>query len=465
MDSTQAGAAGTARGDGSRGDGGDGMGELPAREAREAGPEGPGIVRGTLGPVRIGAIWLAANLVVTTLLTGTLFVPGVRYGEALLWIAAGTLAGTVVLTLVAVMGARTGLATMQLTRASFGAGGSIVPSASNLVILMGWSWVQAMLAGISLDALLLTFTGFSNPVLCAALCQLVVVGLAILGHAGIERIQPLLGLAILAFMAAVFVIAFTAHPPADYFAIPADPAAGMTGAGVFDIVFATAISWTVLSADLTRTARSPRAGAAGAATGYASSTVLAMTLGATAAGFIILGGGEAAPFDPAAVIGAFGPPAALVMFLSVMATNTMVMYGMTVSLQHALPGRRPMRFLPAALVLGAVSIAGATQLALLEQFTSFLSLIGALFIPVFAIMIADHYVLRRGRHPVHRENADPREWNIRAIGSWVLGAVSYWLLAFAWPSPIGAALPALLVSGVCFFAWSRLAPARAPGGR
>ena len=39
-----------------------------------------GPVRGTLSLPRIGMIWLAANLVVTTLLTGTLFVPGVDYG-------------------------------------------------------------------------------------------------------------------------------------------------------------------------------------------------------------------------------------------------------------------------------------------------------------------------------------------------------------------------------------------------
>ena len=35
-----------------------------------------GPVRGTQSLLRIGMIWLAANLVVTTLLTGTLFTPG-----------------------------------------------------------------------------------------------------------------------------------------------------------------------------------------------------------------------------------------------------------------------------------------------------------------------------------------------------------------------------------------------------
>jgi len=50
-----------------------------------------GPVRGTLSLPRIGMIWLAANLVVTTLLTGTLFVPGVDYGLVVVLIIVGVL--------------------------------------------------------------------------------------------------------------------------------------------------------------------------------------------------------------------------------------------------------------------------------------------------------------------------------------------------------------------------------------
>ncbi len=40
---------------------------------------------------------------------------------------------------------------MALTRGPFGTRGSLLPVAANVIILMGWSWVQAMLAGIALD--------------------------------------------------------------------------------------------------------------------------------------------------------------------------------------------------------------------------------------------------------------------------------------------------------------------------
>ena len=59
----------------------------------DGGPEGYGPLRGSLGAPRIGMIWLAANLVVTTLLTGTLFVPGVSWPQALGLIVLGTAIG------------------------------------------------------------------------------------------------------------------------------------------------------------------------------------------------------------------------------------------------------------------------------------------------------------------------------------------------------------------------------------
>ena len=44
-----------------------------------------GVIRGSLSGGRMFMIWLAANLVVTTLLTGTLFVPGVDSFSGSTW--------------------------------------------------------------------------------------------------------------------------------------------------------------------------------------------------------------------------------------------------------------------------------------------------------------------------------------------------------------------------------------------
>jgi NCS1 nucleoside transporter family len=400
---------------------------------------------GTLGVGRTFMVWLAANMVVTTMLTGTLFVPGIPYVTALLAIVGGTLVGVTVLVLIGTIGVRTGLPTMILTRGAFGRRGGHLPAAFNLVVLMGWSWVQALLAGITLDFVVAGATGFSSPVLFAVLCQTIVVVLALLGHSGIQRVEPWLAAVMLVVAAYVFLVAFRDAGLPALLAIPAVPEVGMTAAVAFDVVVATAISWTVLSADVNRHVRTQRDGIVGTALGYSASTIIAMALGATALGYVFLRGQEATSFDPTVVLREFGLPLAVVIFVSVMATNTLVVYGMTLSYQNIRPDSDYVR---AALVIGLISVAGATWQGILDRFVSFLFLISALFVPVFAIMVVDYWILRRGRYAtadlvVRRGGAYwyRRGVNPVAVGCFLVGAAA----AFYWtrigPLPIGATLP------------------------
>jgi NCS1 family nucleobase:cation symporter-1 len=283
--------------------------------------------------------------------------------------------------------------------------------------------------------------------------------LAIFGHAGIARVEPWLALVILAFMAYIFIVAFLAYSPADLAALPLDPAAGWTAVAALDVVIATAISWTVLSAEFNRLARTQSAGIVGSGVGYLLSTVLAMTLGATALAYVVLDGGEAVAFDPTVIVAAFGAPLAVVIFLSVMATNTMVVYGMVSSVVNMVPSRR-VTFLPTAIVLGVISVLGSTWLALLNQFTAFLTVIGALFIPVFAIMIVDYYLVRSRHYGSDILRGTGGEYwyrggvNIAAVVVWLVGAGASLLLTYVVPSPIGATIPTFVLSALLYWGWA-----------
>lgn len=426
-----------------------------------------GPVRGTYSLGRVLMIWLAANLVVTTLLTGTLFVPDVPFGLVIALIVGGTIVGAAVLVTVGAIGTRTGLPTMAITRGPFGTRGSLLPVAANVVILMGWSWVQAMLAGIALNYIVASMTGFSNPVIFAVLCQTIVVILAIFGHAGVARVEPWFAAVILAIAAYIFVMAFTTFSPADFAAIPATLEPFYSPGLAFDVVVATAISWTVLSADFNRFASTTRAGVVGSGIGYTLSTVISMSLGASAIGYVVLGGGNAMPFDPVTIIEPFGALFAVAIFLSVMATNTMVVYGMVTSVVNALPGRR-VKFLPTAIVLGLISIIGSTFFGLLAQFTTFLVTIGALFAPIFAIMIVDYYIVARGSYSADILKAQGgRYWytggiNWLAVASWAVGAASAYVWAYVWPLPFGATVPAFLLTFVVYLALSLARRSKTP---
>ena len=422
----------------------------------DGGHDSAGPVRGRQSLPRIGMIWLAANLVVTTLLTGTLFVPGVSFATASTMIIVGTLLGVIVLTLIGNMGTRTGLPTMALTRGAFGMRGSLLPAAANLIVLMGWSWVQAMLAGVTVNFLVYQATGFSSPILFSVICQTIVVILAIFGHAGISRVEPWLALVILIVMGFVFAAAFAAFHPSEFFAIPVDASLGGTPLITLDMVIATAISWTVLSADMNRHAKSSTAGIVGSGIGYTLSTSIAMFLGLVAFSTVMLRGHDAVAFDPTVIVAEFGWPLGIAIFLSVMATNTMVVFGMVTSTVNARSTWK-LKFVPTALVLGGISILGSTWLGLLTQFTDFLFVISAFFVPVFAIMIADYYILKRrgySRQILH-EVKESRYWyaggiNWAAIIVWVVGAALSYLLAYVIPSPIGANIPAFGISFVLY---------------
>src|SRR5690349_6645578 len=191
------------------------------------------------------------------------------------------------------------------------------------------------------------------------------------------------------------------------------------------VVVATGISWTVLSADFNRHSISQRAGIIGTSLGCTASTVISMTLGATALGYVFLRGGETTSFASTVILAEFGLPLAVVIFLPVMATNTLVVYGMTMSFENLRPNSN---YLRSALVIGLISIAGATWQGILDRFGSFLFLISALFVPVFAIMIVDYWIRRRGQYST-RDLVVPRGgayWylggvNPIAVGSFLVG--------------------------------------------
>lgn len=81
-------------------------------------------------------MWLGANVVVTTILTGMLLVPDLPFLRAMTLVLVGSILG-VGLRLVGLMGTRTRLPTMVLARGAFGMRGSNPPAAVNMVILIG----------------------------------------------------------------------------------------------------------------------------------------------------------------------------------------------------------------------------------------------------------------------------------------------------------------------------------------
>ena len=402
----------------------------------------------SLGAFGTVSLWLGANVVVTTILTGMLLVPDLPFTTAMGSVLIGSLIGAIPLLLVGLMGQRTGLPSMALTRRAYGPLGSRLISLVNMGVLIAWSWIQALLAGMSLDYAIQATTGYSNLPLMTILCESVVVLIVLRGHLGIERVERWAAMAMVALAAVVLYQLNLHYDVTALLDMPVESRNGITLGIAFDIVIATAFSWISSSADYNRNCKSGTIAVWGTYLGYVLAAMIAMGLGAAVSGLSVLNGMEQT-YDPTRLLTGFGfgLPAALVIFFSVMTTNVMAVYSATLSCMNVSPG---MSFWKPALVIGIVTVFGALIPGILDQFQNFLLLIGALFIPAFSVMIADYYLVGRegygpellkARHQLGRPTAPV------AIGAYLIGAglAAYWSLVA--PLAFGASLPVFLITG------------------
>jgi len=99
----------------------------------------------------------------------------------------------------------------------------------------------------------------------------------------------------------------------------------------------------------------------------------------------------------------------------------------------------------------------------------FLFLIGGLFVPLLGIVIADSFVVRRGKYPAASFFEAAPRWRWPAFASWGPAAALYFAIVLL-QLPLGATLPSFGLAVVLHIAFSRVdavltrpAPAAAGG--
>ena len=356
------------------------------------------------------ALW--GSLGVSLLLPVTavfLLAPGMALGAALVAILVGTVLGNVLLGLSAVPGAETGAPAMVLFRGLFGRRGSYVPTALNLLQCIGWSTFEIVIIAESADRVI--GGGWRWPIVLVA--GVVATSMAIRPLAFVRVLKRFLVWVVLASTAYLFYEVLRHDLP------------GLTDGTwdgfwpAVDLVAALSVSWMPLAADYTRQARSGKEAFWGAAVGY----------GVTSAAFFVLGVLVVVSVGGKDVIGSLLAIPAGTIALFVLAVDEVDeafanIYSTAVSAQNIVP-RVDRRVL-------AVAVGGlATVLALvfdIQQYESFLYLLGSVFVPLFAVFIVDYYVLRRRQWDV--SETAPGRWAM--LLPWLAGFVAY-----QWVNPGG----------------------------
>jgi len=222
----------------------------------------------------------------------------------------------------------------------------------------------------------------------------------------------------------------------------------MTG---LDLVIAMPISWMPLVADYSRFARKTSTAFWSTWWGYflVSSWMYALGLSAS------LWTGNAEPHMQ--LLGLMGGQGLLTLALLAVVFSTITsdfpdLYSATCSFLN-ISGRISARTIMG--ITGILSIALALVFPM-ERYQGFLFFIGAMFVPLFGVVLTDYFLLRRRRLDLEAlDRVGGAYWysrghNRAAIFAWAVGFATYEALQLL-RSPVGGSIPSIVVAAVLYY--------------
>jgi putative hydroxymethylpyrimidine transporter CytX len=388
-------------------------------------------------------LWSSLGVGLLVLEAGALLVPGLSPLHALAAIGVGTLVGNLLLSLAGVAGADHGLPTMVLLRPVLGQRGSFLPSLLNLIQLIGWTAFEFWAISLAASRISETLFGFEGYGLWLIVFSVVCTLLALGGPLVVVR-QWLEKFGVWLVYGATLWMTIALFTQYDVLSLLRQPGTGELPFWLaVDLAVAMPVSWLPLVADFTRFAKKPRSAFGGTYLGYLLANVWFYALGALF--MLVLRLSAPTPENLAtAIVGLTGSVIALIVILVNEVDNAFAdIYSASVTVQNVLP-RVPQRILIVA--IGAVSLLLAAFLTM-GQYFNFLLLIGSAFSPLFGILAADYFVLRRRQIDVDQlyPPGEGAYWfqsgvNWLAVVAWAAGVAVYHLVARQLPW-LGATLP------------------------
>jgi len=368
-----------------------------------------------------GLIWFGAAVSIAEILTGTLLAPlGFRKGLAAILI--GHVIGCVLLYLAGVIGARTEKSAMETVKISFGQKGALLFSVLNVLQLAGWTAVMILSGG---EAAATAAPFFGVPLWECAIGALVLLWILI----DFKHLQKLNIVAMSALFLLTLVLSTIVFKGGGSF--PSTEALSF-GAAV-ELSAAMPLSWLPLISDYTRSSKDPGKAPAVSALVYFATSCWMYVIGMGAALYT----GES---DIARIMAGVGL-AAIALFIVVFSTVTTTFLDVWSAGVSSESISRNFREKPVAAVICVIGVLLAVFTPI-TRMEGFLYLIGSVFAPMIAILIADFFILKR--------DAAGRDFDWGNLVIWLAGFILYRLF-LKMDTPLGNTLPVMILTGgICF---------------
>lgn len=406
-----------------------------------------------LGGMDYFLLWAGVAISLAEIWAGGFLAP-MGFWPGLWAILLGHLIGNTLMALGGVIGSDHGIMSMVSIRPAFGIRGSNLAAVLNIVQLIGWAAIMLIIGGRAGAALGKPLGG----VFATDAFWVVLIGFGTLLWAlwtGKRVWKILQTVSVAALLLVVVLMTWVAFGGTDAAAAAgsAPPMAFMTG---LDLVIAMPISWMPLVADYSRSARSTRSAFWSTWWGYFLISSWMYVLGLQVALFT---GGTDPGQSILETMGRIGlaAPALMMVVLSTITSDFPDVYSATCSLlniSQRVSSRTVMW------IAGVVAILVALIFPM-EQYENFLFLIGAMFIPLFGVVLTDYFILRRRRLEIGAIYAEVGPYWYRngyhpaALAAWAVGFAVYEALALL-KAPVGGSIPSMLAAGMIYWAISRV---------
>lgn len=361
-----------------------------------------------------GLLWFGAGISIAEILTGMLLAP-LGFARALEAIILGHIIGGIIMYLAGLIGGRTGGSAMETVRISFGTQGAKLFAGLNVIQLVGWTAVMVGSAALAANTIAAIGMSWWSVIIGAFIALWIIMGLKNLSKVNVV------------VMAALFILTIMLSMVVFQNGTPIVPAGELTFGGAVELAVAMPLSWLPIISDYTRTAKKPVLATAASRGAYfvASSWMFIIGMGAA----LFTGQDDIAAIMLQAGMGIAG---ILVVLLSTVTTTFLDAFSAGVSFQSLAPKASDKIMALAATVLGVVLAVFAAP----EQFQDFLYLIGSVFAPMTAILLADFFILKRDH------TAESVNW--LNIVLWVLGVILYRYLLSV-DTPVGITVPVVVI--------------------
>lgn len=349
-------------------------------------------------------LWFGASVSVAEILTGG-YLADLGVSKGMWAIILGHLVGTSLLVIAGVIGFMERLPSIMSTRISFGKQGSYLISIINILQLIGWTAIMIIEGGRAINVVTSSLWNFDNIAAQSVLMGLLIGIWVISGFQGFKKLN-MAAVSLLLILTIVLTVVICRQAP-DLSNIKNT---GFFGTG-FELSIIMPLSWFPLIADYTSMSESKKGAWIAPFAGYFTGSCWMYAIG-------MFGGIYSGSPDPTGMMLAanLGLIALMIIGLSTVTTTFLDVHSAAISLLNIFPKIKRG-------LAGAVFALLGTLLAIffpIEQYTSFLYILGSVFSPLISILLTDYFILKTDSR---NKKADPV-----AAASLAAGIIFYYLI-------------------------------------